>query len=296
MPYKRRNPLNDYLFIKVLVEKGDEVQLLGFLNAALGRSDENRLASVEILENKTFSPEFFGNKASILDLRARLRDGTMVNIEVQLQNQGNMDRRSLFYWSKEFTKSLKAGQDYQELPDTIAINIINFQFLDTENFHTIFRLREDTEHALVLTDALEIHFLDMVRYRKQRSKNMENGPLHRWLAWLDENSPPELIAEVVGNDEAIKAAEERLVYVTGDEDAIRAYEYRQKLQWDEISFRNNALREGRAEGLAEGKAEGLAEGKAEEKLEIARKMKNAGKPFGEIVEFTGLSPEVVENL
>jgi hypothetical protein len=45
------NPLNDYLFLKVMGEKGDEVQLLGFLNAVLGKSGKGQLVSVEILDN-----------------------------------------------------------------------------------------------------------------------------------------------------------------------------------------------------------------------------------------------------
>ena len=40
---------------------------------------------------------------------------------LQLRNRGNIDKRSLFYWSREYTKSLKAGKDYRELPDVIAI-------------------------------------------------------------------------------------------------------------------------------------------------------------------------------
>jgi predicted transposase YdaD len=40
----------------------------------------------------------------------------------------------------------------------------------------------------------------------------------------------------------------------------------------------------------------MAEGHAEEKLEIARKMKKAGRPFIEISEFTGLSPEAIQKL
>ena len=35
-------------------EKGDEVQLLGFLNAIFGRSGKKPIESVEIIENKTF--------------------------------------------------------------------------------------------------------------------------------------------------------------------------------------------------------------------------------------------------
>jgi len=83
-PYQRLNPLNDYLFLKVMGEKGSEIQLLGFLNAVLGRAESNKLASVEILESKTLTAESIGAKASILDVRAMLCDGTRVNIEVQL--------------------------------------------------------------------------------------------------------------------------------------------------------------------------------------------------------------------
>jgi len=48
----------------------------------------------------------------------------------------------------------------------------------------------------------------------------------------------------------------------------------------------------RREGITEGKAEG----KTETSLEIARKMKKAGRPFSEIVEFTGIPKDIVEKL
>ena len=287
-PFARYNPLNDYLFLKVMGEKGDECQLLGFLNAALGRSENDRLVSVEILENKTFTAEFLGNKASILDLRARLEDGTIVNIEVQLRNLKNMDKRSLFYWSREYSKGIREGQDYINLPNVITINIIDFEFLETENFHTVFHLREDREKDLVLTEVLEIHFLDMVKWRRLGKKDLAGEPLHRWLTWFDENSPPELVEEVVKMDAAIKLAEEKQVNVLSDEDAIRAYEYRQKLKWDEISFRNDAIREGRAEGEAAGYERA--------NLEIARNFKKMGLSLTKIAEGTGLSLEAIEEL
>ena len=47
--------------------------------------------------------------------------------------------------------------------------------------------------------------------------------------------------------------------------------------------------EGREDGLEKGHKEGREEGI----LEIARKMKNAGRPISEITEFTGLSPETI---
>jgi hypothetical protein len=44
---RRLNPLNDYIFQKLLGEKGDEEQLLSFLNAVLKRSNKDKLASVD---------------------------------------------------------------------------------------------------------------------------------------------------------------------------------------------------------------------------------------------------------
>jgi len=97
-PSQRFNPLDDFLFFKVMGEKGDEVQLLGFLNAIFGRSGKKPIESVEIIENKTFVKSILEGKSCILDVLAVLRNGTKVNIEVQLTNQYNMERRSLFYW------------------------------------------------------------------------------------------------------------------------------------------------------------------------------------------------------
>jgi hypothetical protein len=55
------NPLNDYMFLKIMGEKGDEEQLCAFLNAVLGREGEEAIVSVEILENKTIAAEVVGD-------------------------------------------------------------------------------------------------------------------------------------------------------------------------------------------------------------------------------------------
>ena len=184
-------PLDNFFFFKVMGEKGDEVQLLGFINAVLNRTGENRFNSVEILENKTFSGEVKGDKSNTLDVRAVLQDSTRTNIELQIRNQHNMGRRSLFYWSREYARSLEKGQDYHELPNVLAINIVNFNFPPLREVHTSFHLREDRHRDYVLTDAIEIHFLNMVQYRKQWKGKLDD-PLSRWLAWLNMGKGKEL--------------------------------------------------------------------------------------------------------
>jgi predicted transposase/invertase (TIGR01784 family) len=287
-PAGRLNLLNDYLFVKVMGEKGDEEQLLGFLNAVLRRTGKDSLVSGEILENKTFTAEVIGDKSSILDLRAVLEDGTRVGIEVQIRNTGNMDRRSLFYWSREYTKSLGAGQDYLELPNVIAINIVNFEFFPAGDFHTSFHLREDRDRDLVLTDALEIHFVDMVKFKAIREKVIRNDPLQRWLAWFDQDSPMGLVEEAVKMDRAIQKAEARVAHIAKDKDALRAYEMRQMALSDWTSGINHARREGIQEGIKEGRME--------EKLAIARIALAQGFTVEDVRNITGLEPAAIKSL
>jgi len=66
---ERFNPLNDYLFLKLMGEEGDEEQCLAFLNAVLGSKSLKPVTLVKILENKTFVAEVIGDKTSILDVR-----------------------------------------------------------------------------------------------------------------------------------------------------------------------------------------------------------------------------------
>jgi len=90
-------------------------------------------------------------------------------------------------------------------------------------------------------------------------------------------------------DSAIQMANERMVYVTGDKEAIRAYERRQMALSDHTSYMNYArgegLRIGREEGhkqgLAEGREEGRNEGRNEERQRLLE-MFNSGLSIEEI--------------
>jgi predicted transposase/invertase (TIGR01784 family) len=224
-------------------------------------------------------------------VRAVLQGGARVNVEVQIRNKHNMDRRSLFHWGREFVKSLEAGNDYRKLPDVIAVNIVDFDFPALPDYHTCFHLREDMRWDFVLTNSLEIHFLNMVKYRKafglRRGKKtipdaLLDEPLARWLAWFNQSSPPELIAEVVKMDGTIQAAEDRLGYLSGSEDEIRAYELRFTALCDQTTERNHALETGYARGRKAGKREG--------KQEIISLLKS-GKSPEEIIRNYGITNE-----
>ena len=120
---ERLNPLNDFLFLKLMGEEGNEVQCLSFLNAVLGSKNKNPIKLIKILENKTFIAEIIGEKTSILDVRVQTDTGQRINIEVQLKDLHNIEKRTLFYWGQEYTKGISKGDDYIYLPNVITINI-----------------------------------------------------------------------------------------------------------------------------------------------------------------------------
>jgi predicted transposase/invertase (TIGR01784 family) len=211
MNKERLNPLNDYMFLKIMGEKGDEEQLCSFLNAVLEREGQDTIKSVEIIENKIMTAEIIGDKTSILDVRSITEAEERMNIEVQLRNLGNMNKRSLFYWSKEFSRGIEAGQDYREAPNVIAINIVNYEFMpDITDFHLKFHIWED-KYRFKLTDALGIHFIDMIKFKRLKEKDIRNNKKHLWLTWLDKDSPRELVEEIVKMDPARNLSEVRSV-------------------------------------------------------------------------------------
>jgi len=146
------------------------------------------------------------------------------------------------------------------------------------------------------TDALEIHFINMVKWRRLGQKDIVNDPLHRWLAYFDKTSPPKLITEVTNMDSAIKVANDRQVYVSGDEEAIRAYEMRELAQMDWDNSIYYARSEGIKEGIEKGMEKGEKKGEQEEKIKIARNALAKGYSPEQVCDITGLDPQAIEKL
>jgi len=281
---ERFNPLNDYLFLKVMGEEGDEEQCLAFLNAVLGSKNKRPAKLIKILENKSFTAEVIGDKTSILDVRVETDSGEKVNIEVQLKDLHNMEKRTLMHWGREFTTGISAGGDYKDMPKVITINIVNFDNIKLDDFHTCFHLWEDDHHDYLLTDVLEIHFINMVKFRRLKTGDIANNLLERWLTFLDVNTPEKTLQEVIQMDSAIGKAYERLNLVTQDKEFIRNYHLRQMAMSDWTTGINTATEKG------------IEQGAMQSKIEIAKNSLNKGLPIELIHEITGLDMETIQSL
>jgi predicted transposase/invertase (TIGR01784 family) len=289
---ERFTPLNDYLFLKLMGEKGDAEQCLAFLNAVLGAKNLKPVTLVKILENKTFVAEVVGEKTSILDVRVETHNGEKINIEVQLRDLYNMEKRTLMHWGREFTAGISAGGDYKNLPKVITINIVNYDNIKLADFHTCFHLWEDNHHEYLLTDVLEIHFLNMVKFRKLKRKDIKNKPLERWLRYFDTSTPEEELKEIIKMDSAIRKAQERLDFVTQDKEFLRNYHLREMALSDWTTGINTATEK----GIEQGKKIGIEQGAMQSKIEIAKNLLKKGISIDLVHETTGLDIETIKSL
>jgi predicted transposase/invertase (TIGR01784 family) len=282
---ERMKVKNDFIFQKIFGQNEHKEILISFLNAILALEAEQKLTDIEIIENTRLKKDTIDDKLGILDIRAKAATGEQINIEIQLVNQYNMDQRTLFYWSKLFSEQLKEGQPFQSLKKTITINILDFNYVSVEQYHSVFHLWEDFHKGCKLTDILEIHFLELPKFRKARPDLSK--PLDRWLIFI-EDSPEEVRKMAMNNDPAIAKAEKLLERLGSLDEVKRYYEAREMAIHDEVTRITGA----RAEGRAEGEVEGIVKGK----LETAQNLLSMGMSVQNIAAATGLAVEQIEQL
>ena len=102
---------NDYIFKKIFAKKGNESILKDLLNSIL----QIKIKSIEVISDVNLERQLESNKLGILDLKAKLDEETIVNIEIQIINRYNMIERTLFYWSGLYYNVLQKGVDYKEI-------------------------------------------------------------------------------------------------------------------------------------------------------------------------------------
>ena len=266
------NRKNDYAFKRIFGHEDSKDILARFLSVVLNvpiEADELTLIQTEL------SPEYVGDKSSVLDIQVRRSEfHEKMNVEMQRSDEGNIERRILYYWGRNFSGELKSRQNYSELPRQISIVIADFgvfDWKDSKKFHGIFDVR-DRDEGLLFSDALEIHVLELPKLRKQP---LRLNALECWLLYLD-NMEGEIMEQIVTQEPMIRRAmtiEEAFMKSEGDR---YLYELREKGRRDFDNAMSTAEKRGeqrgKAEGKIEGKAEGKIEGKAEGKIEAAINM------------------------
>lgn len=285
-------PLNDYVFKKIFGKIGNENITKNFLNSIL----ETKIESVNLEGNTILEKDLLDDKIGILDIKAKLDNEILCDIEMQVLNYKDIDKRIMFYWSKLYSSSIKSGQNYNSLKKTISILIANFEMKNLTSIpkgHTEWKIREKKFPQIVLTNVFELHIIELPKIKRQLNKmNLveEEKELLKWIKFLI--NPKGLGESEMGENEALKKAKEEFDNIQNDEYEQRMAELRMKHIMD-----TKAIEEyGYDKGLEDGLKQGIDEGIKQEKIQIAKKLLEKGRSIEEIMELTDLKKEDIEKI
>ena len=240
------DPTNDYVFKRLFVEAPE--LLVALINDL--RPDLPDIASVEIL-NPNIEPSDLTGKYIILDVLARDTEGHCYNVEVQVRRYGAWHKRGLFYLARTLGGQLSAGEDYQELRASVGLHLLDFDlFTATEGQRQQavwrFEMRDERQPTVSLGNILQMNLIEL---NKADRLGLSPGPLRAWITFFKHWQEELTMATVT--HEPVKQAMNRIRELSADEEARRLAFVRERALHDEVSFLNEAKREGREEGGAE---------------------------------------------
>ena len=284
---RRYPPKMDIIFQAIFGEVGSENITKDFLEKILKR----KIEKISLDKNPILRRELKDDKLGVLDIVTELDGKEKCNIEMQLIDKSNIIERMLYYWSKMYTRQIKAGDDYKKLEKTIVILIADFNIkgLEEVEYHSTWKIIEtNSVKKLILTDKFE---LDIIELLKIKGRENEKDQLLDWLIFL-ENPESERVTRKMEENENLKEAVEKLDRISEDEKMQRIIELREKAIRDEHAIYDKGLDDGIEKGIQKGKEKGAKE----EKIKIVKSMLKENMDIEMIIKITGLTKQEIEKL
>ena len=217
------NPRVDFAFKKLFGSEENKDLLMSLINAIV--SSEEQVVEVE-LKNPYNLAAYQAGKMSILDIKAKAENGRWFNVEMQISEDYNFDKRAIYYWAKLVTEQLSEGKMYKELKKTISINILDFNFIPNNiEVHNCYKIiNTATGKDDKLHDIFELHYVELRKFSKSTEQIIT--ALDRWSTFLtkaDKLDKYDIPLELASDQAIVKAIaavdrmfdeEERLVYET----------------------------------------------------------------------------------
>lgn len=174
------NLKNDVMFKAFFTKKGNEKYLKDFLEAILNIHIEK----VEVLGEVSLEKLTLKEKLGKLDIKATINDNETINIEMQVENKKDIEKRTLFYGAKLVTEQIGRGDKYIQIKPVILINILDYEFIELPQYHTKTVIVADNHRECEIIKNISYHFIELPKFRKT-VKDLENN-LECWLALIDD--------------------------------------------------------------------------------------------------------------
>ena len=275
---------NDVIFSYLFSHKDI---LKDFLEACL----KEKLDILDVMNQFSLKRAYYDQKIGVLDIRVKVNDDKLVDIEMQRGKEKHFVKRILLYTGAFIRGQLEVGDKYGKLKNTVMISIQEHSmFKGTEDYHTVWKLKDEVHPELGNLEGLEIHFIELEKFRKANPDMHEK--LNQWLALID-TEDKERVDVAMKENSKVKEAINKVDDFMSDEEAREIVRLREKWQMDYDSSIASAKEDGYEEGLKDGLVEGIEKGREEGELNakiiIANKLLKKNSDIKEIIEITGLS-------
>lgn len=262
---------NDIAFRKIFGNESKSEILISFLNAVLKLEGKQQINWVEIL-NPYQMPIVLGAKSTILDVKAKDKMANEYIVEMQVTDKIGFAKRIVYYSAKSYASQLNVGEDYYKLKPTIFIGILNFTFLEGDNYLSRHLILDSETYEHKLKD-LDFNFIELPKFNKNEQQLATL--IDKWVYFIKNAENLSVIPANI-DDEGLKSAYTEADKHTWTKADIEAYEYARMRETDELA---------REMFVEEKKA-----------ITIAKKLIKRNLTNEEIAEDTGLKIDQIEKL
>lgn len=280
------NPFTDYGFKKIFGQEISKDLLIDFLNDLL--KGERVITDLTFLNNEQL-PKYNEGRGLIYDIYCCTDTGEKIIVEMQNKSQLHFKERALYYLSNAIVQQAEKGNEWRfGIKAVYGVFFMNFLFDSSVKLRTDVILA-DRDTGELFTDRMRQIFIALPLFQKEEEE-CEND-FERWIYTLKNMETLKRMPF-----KARKAVFERLEDIV--DVASLSKEEQERYQNSVNVYRTNlcVLDAAKKEGKAEGIAEGIERGKEKERLDNARKMKEAGIACTLISQITGLSNEEIAAL
>ena len=305
---KEKNELldlkSDWVFKRIFAKEENEDILASLISAIINE----KITSVE-LRNTELYKNSEKEKLGILDIKAILNDNSVVDVEMQVKNEGNIIERDIYYLTKLYSEQLKNREDYKTAKKVIIINLLGYNcFKSNTPYHKI-SLKESSNtknmyvklyevEEVFYTDKIQIYIVEIPKYLMLEHK--ENpSELDLWI-WLFSGKKELIEMALSKGAQAIQRAYKQLEYLSQDEKARQEYDDYVQAKFDNSMMmhfeKEKGIEEGIEKGIEKGKVIGIEEGEKKKEIKIVKNMLKSNLSIETIMEVTGLTEEEIENI
>ncbi|MEZ2302195.1 MAG: Rpn family recombination-promoting nuclease/putative transposase [Microcoleus sp.] len=278
------NPKTDYAFKKIFGSSESKDILISFLNALIYEGNST-IQDLEII-NPNLPPKVEGLKDSYLDVKAKLNNGTLVIIEMQVLNVQSFGKRVFYNAAKTYAFQLQAAQGYRLLKPVIALTITDFaMFPNSEELISRFVYKEVDKNFTYPENDLDLVFVELPKFTKQ--EDQLETLADKWIYFMKNarslTSVPETMDSIPEIHQAFDIANQARLSREELEDLDRIEQF--------IYDQQGAI----IKAVQEGIKQGIEQGMREKTIAIAQQLLSR-LDDRTISQTTGLSVEDVRNL